>query len=721
MMNNKTIKMNFLAIICMICILAGIFVPANTTLMAEESRPGISCGYNVTDGQLVIYLYGHNFEKICSYTQSITYDSELVRLAEYKVEDALKGSLVSVNEQQGKTTIAVADMAGVSINGYGMVTLKYDLLFEGTKEIIMEQNVLECTNNQLENVEVDYEKTSTFLAEHSSASYYECSIESAFEVDIDKESSACFRFLKNPGFYSGSFEITYNPEELNFQSVAAVNKEDGILVSYNEEEKGRVRVAFASEDGYTRTQSFLAINFIPIKESNWNYFNVQELKITSLELKEIAFSSTYMGYFYTTSVSGNNYFKINAPQQMSAMDTLEIKLELENNSGFSALTGTFNYDAEMFEFVSAGVDDGILSSALSNISGAQEGKVKIAAVSSGNITENGMLATIILKSKKNINKKTEFTLYMDELMDSGANPLAYTTEMQQVFVNKKCEHAYGAPEFIWEDDYSQCTAVYTCIHDGEHQKQDVCSIQCLVTDAGCETEGLKTYTATSNCTGETYTSQKTMVLPAKGHDWEDKYTIDVQPTYESEGSQSIHCKNCTETKDVQTIPMLVKDDNGNGINGGNNSGTDVENGTDNGGNVTDNGGNVTGNGGNGTSGGNTSGIQNAGVTQTPDNSKVTAAGSTKSKTKKPVIKFLNSKKKSITKVSLKRKKSLKVTIKVTPASSKLKLAKLSKKQKKIAAVSLKKNRLTIKGKKKGTITIKVTSGKTAKKLKIVVK
>lgn len=337
-MNNQTIKKNFLAIICMICILAGIFVPANTTLMAEESRPGISCGYHVTDGQLVICLYGYNFEKICSYTQSISYDSELVRLAEYKVEDALKGSLVSVNEQQGNTTIAIADMAGVSIHGYGMVTLKYDLLFEGTKEIVMEQNVLECTNVRLENVEVE------------------------------------------------------------------------------------------------------------------------------------------------------------------------------------------------------------------------------------------------------------------------------------------------------------------------------------------------------------------IVLPAKGHSWDAGYTVDVQPTYESAGSQSIHCKNCTKTKDVQTIPVLVKDDKENGTIGEN-----------------------------GASGGNTSGTQNIGITQTPDNSKVTAAGSTKSKTKKPVIKFLNSKKKTITKVSLKKKKSLKVTVKVTPSSSKIKLAKLSKKQKKIAVVSLKKNKLTIKGKKKGTITIKVTSGKTAKKLKIVVK
>ncbi len=45
-----------------------------------------------------------------------------------------------------------------------------------------------------------------------------------------------------------------------------------------------------------------------------------------------------------------------------------------------------------------------------------------------------------------------------------------------------------------------------------------------------------------------------MTIPAKGHEWNTEFTTDIEPTCTDKGSKSIHCKNCSATKDVTKIP-----------------------------------------------------------------------------------------------------------------------------------------------------------------------
>lgn len=47
---------------------------------------------------------------------------------------------------------------------------------------------------------------------------------------------------------------------------------------------------------------------------------------------------------------------------------------------------------------------------------------------------------------------------------------------------------------------------------------------------------------------------ETKDLDPNGHDWEDHPTIDVAPTCKTEGSQSVHCKKCEQTKEQTVIP-----------------------------------------------------------------------------------------------------------------------------------------------------------------------
>ncbi len=50
--------------------------------------------------------------------------------------------------------------------------------------------------------------------------------------------------------------------------------------------------------------------------------------------------------------------------------------------------------------------------------------------------------------------------------------------------------------------------------------------------------------------------EETRGLEATGHEWETKKTVDKEPTCTTEGSQSIHCKNCGIAKDSEVIPAL---------------------------------------------------------------------------------------------------------------------------------------------------------------------
>ena len=52
---------------------------------------------------------------------------------------------------------------------------------------------------------------------------------------------------------------------------------------------------------------------------------------------------------------------------------------------------------------------------------------------------------------------------------------------------------------------------------------------------------------------------ETKDVDANGHTWEKDYTVDKEPTCTTEGSKSIHCKNCDEVKDSTVIKALGHD------------------------------------------------------------------------------------------------------------------------------------------------------------------
>ena len=82
-------------------------------------------------------------------------------------------------------------------------------------------------------------------------------------------------------------------------------------------------------------------------------------------------------------------------------------------------------------------------------------------------------------------------------------------------------HAYGAPVWKWTDDF-KATATFTCTNDPSHVKNVTATVtNAVTTEATCETDGVRTYTAKVTFDGKDYTDTKTEVIPALGHDYKD--------------------------------------------------------------------------------------------------------------------------------------------------------------------------------------------------------
>ena len=119
-------------------------------------------------------------------------------------------------------------------------------------------------------------------------------------------------------------------------------------------------------------------------------------------------------------------------------------------------------------------------------------------------------------------------------------------------------HAYGAPVWSWTDDF-KATATFTCANNAAHVENVTATVtNAVTTEATCETDGVRTYTAKVTFGGKEYTDTKTETLPATGHaygepvwKWNDDFTASATFTC---GNDTSHVKtvNATVTNEVTT-------------------------------------------------------------------------------------------------------------------------------------------------------------------------
>ena len=120
-------------------------------------------------------------------------------------------------------------------------------------------------------------------------------------------------------------------------------------------------------------------------------------------------------------------------------------------------------------------------------------------------------------------------------------------------------HAYGAPVWKWNDDFT-ASATFTCGNDASHvETVNAAVTNEVTTEATCEADGVRTYTAKVTFEGEEYTDTKTETLPATGHDTELVGAKDATCTEDGYTGNEV-CKVCqTVVKQGEVIPALGHD------------------------------------------------------------------------------------------------------------------------------------------------------------------
>ena len=120
-------------------------------------------------------------------------------------------------------------------------------------------------------------------------------------------------------------------------------------------------------------------------------------------------------------------------------------------------------------------------------------------------------------------------------------------------------HAYGEPVWKWNDDYT-ASATFTCGNDASHvETVNAAVTNEVTTEATCEADGVRTYTAKVTFEGEEYTDTKTETLPATGHDTDLVGAKDATCTEDGYTGDEV-CKVCGVTvKQGEVIPALGHD------------------------------------------------------------------------------------------------------------------------------------------------------------------
>ena len=115
----------------------------------------------------------------------------------------------------------------------------------------------------------------------------------------------------------------------------------------------------------------------------------------------------------------------------------------------------------------------------------------------------------------------------------------------------------------WNDDFT-ASATFTCANDASHVKNVTATVtNAVTTEATCEADGVRTYTAKVTFEDKEYTDTKTEVIPATGHaygepvwKWNDDFTASATFTCANDAT---HVKNVTaEVTSAVTTPAACE-------------------------------------------------------------------------------------------------------------------------------------------------------------------
>jgi len=135
----------------------------------------------------------------------------------------------------------------------------------------------------------------------------------------------------------------------------------------------------------------------------------------------------------------------------------------------------------------------------------------------------------------------------DSYVDSYVNPLKHDMAVHEVLVESSCT-VQGEELLKCKNNNCSYTEI-SYLPFLDHNEITIEGKNATCMDAG--------YTESTFCTVCQNEIVPPHVIEALGHDFEAEWTMDVEPTHESEGSKSRHCTRCTEVTDVIAVEKLI--------------------------------------------------------------------------------------------------------------------------------------------------------------------
>ena len=160
------------------------------------------------------------------------------------------------------------------------------------------------------------------------------------------------------------------------------------------------------------------------------------------------------------------------------------------------------------------------------------------------------------------NQTAKWQQYQDKDGKAGVEWEMPTTT---VTITVEEHHNYGGPTWTWNDDFT-ASATFTCGNDASHvETVNAAVTNEVTTEATCEVDGVRTYTAKVTFEGKEYTDAKTEAIPATGHaygepvwKWNDDFTASATFTCGNDTSH-VETVNAAVTNEVTTAATCEVD------------------------------------------------------------------------------------------------------------------------------------------------------------------
>lgn len=455
---------------------AGSLDLALITGFAEAEPAYLYFSSSEKDGELTVTMYtsGTTLKNVACFDMELEYNSKVLKYSSGQMEN-IGGSLSSVSEKDGKIRLSFVNSDGFNISDRTIASLTFTMIQEGEFTALFRYTVKEMTDsimNKLEFSEMSGEFTWAFV--NDGRSYYQYYMSNyGKSVKIGETYSSEIVFSSSGGITSGSFVLSFYRSGADLISIEPTKWAKGTVVSINDvgdDYMARYNVAFACTETVENAVPFLTINAVPKAEGN-QWFWLNDFKVTSPQLKTAAISSYSLYMDVVSGEKNQTSFKVSAPEKIaSCEETVDVEIELSDNTGFSALTAELEYDSSLFEFVSGAVKDGAFKNAFSSVSGAYAGKVKIGVASTVQQETDGVFAVIRLKQKQQQSENsTQLKFNVTELVDSNYEPVAFSTVPAQVRLTNAHEYM---DTLIEPTETEPGYTLHTCILCGHSYKDN---------------------------------------------------------------------------------------------------------------------------------------------------------------------------------------------------------------------------------------------------------